>query len=96
MTDNQDYLFEILRGIKQDIQKIEQNQVKHSEHVSSFMSESSRDRALLRQTVESLQTKVDRLAKILGVHKKKGCGRWGLRRLPARLSHLEPLIIKSY
>lgn len=68
----QDHLARILDGISRDIETIRNNQENHASTVNTFMFESSKDRALLRQTVESLQTKVDRLAKVLGVHKKKG------------------------
>lgn len=71
MTER-DHLARILDGISRDIETIRKNQDTHAVTVNSFMNESLKDRALLRQTVESLQIKVDRLAKVLGVHKKKG------------------------
>lgn len=73
-----DHLERILDSISRDIDLIRKNQETHADRVNGFMAESSKDRALLRQTVESLQIKVDRLAKVLGVHKKKGLWAMGV------------------
>lgn len=78
-----EYLKELISKICDDIDLIRANQDKQADKsdrfnqkVTSFMATSSEDRKLLRQTVGDLQSKVDKLASILGVHKKKGL--WAL------------------
>ena len=77
MSDNQnDYLRDILTKMMRDVEKLQATVEHHQERTQNFMAESSKDRAMLRATVESLEKNVDKLSKILGIHKKKGL--WAL------------------
>jgi len=71
----QDYLKEYLGKISADIRKIYKMIEKDRERdaaVVEFMSESKADRKALRELVEDMRDKVDNVAEMFGIPKKKG------------------------
>jgi len=70
-----DFLKEYLTKISEDISKVFEMVEKDRERdhrFLAFMEESKNDRRALRELIEGVQVKVDKLAELFGVHKKKG------------------------
>lgn len=76
---SEDFLREYLVKISDDITKvfvmIEKDRERDKEFIE-FMADSRADRRALKETILAVQVKVDKLAEMFGVHKKKGL--WAL------------------
>jgi hypothetical protein len=76
---SEDFLKEYLIKISDDLNKVFLMIEKDRERDNEFtlaIAESRADRKALRDMVATLQVKVDKLAEVFGVHKKKGL--WAL------------------